>query len=296
MNIPRKNRAALTLGLICALSVSCAAWATQPLSSAALPIPATPPDPRWTLIWQDEFGGAAGSQPDERIWNYDYGNADANGWGNEELQFYTRDVANVRLDGQGHLEIRALKNTADLACWNGDPCAYTSARLTTKNKVTFTNGRIEARIQMPPGAGYWPAFWSLGQNGKWPDGGEIDIMEWLGREPNTVYGTLHGPGYSGAQGISKNKTLGRAASDGYHTFAIIKRPREIVWLLDGVPYHRVTPDDLPADRAWVFGQPFYLLLNLAVGGQWPGPPNASTVFPGVMNVDYVRVWQENATP
>lgn len=291
MSRPQRSKPAVIWSLICAFSLPCAAQA-----SSSLPIPASVPDPRWTLVWQDEFSGAAGTQPDGRIWNYDYGNADTDGWGNQELQFYTRDVANVRLDGQGHLEIRALKNTADLPCWHGGPCGYTSARLTSKNKVTFTNGRIEARIQVPPGAGYWPAFWSLGQSGRWPDGGEIDIMEWLGREPNTVYGTLHGPGYSGAEGVSKSRALARAASDGYHTFAVIKRPREIVWLLDGVPYHRVTPDDLPAGRSWVFEQPFYLLLNLAVGGQWPGPPNASTVFPGVMKVDYVRVWKENAIP
>ncbi|CAM3804618.1 family 16 glycosylhydrolase [Deinococcus frigens] len=291
MNNLERGKTAVTWGLICTLSLSCAARASR-----TLPLPATPPDPAWTLIWQDDFGGAAGTQPDGRIWNYDYGNAAANGWGNEELQFYTRDTANVRLDGQGHLEIRALRNAADLPCWHGDSCAYTSARLTTRNKVTFTNGRIEARIQVPPGAGFWPAFWSLGQSGRWPEGGEIDIMEWLGREPNTVYGTLHGPGYSGAKGISASKSLGQAVSDGYHTFGVIKRPREIVWLLDGQPYHRVTPDDVPADRQWVFEQPFYLLLNLAVGGQWPGPPNASTVFPGVMKVDYVRIWRENPSP
>jgi beta-glucanase (GH16 family) len=255
-------------------------------------------DRAWALVWSDEFSGKAGTQPSERNWNYDIGNEEQSGWGNKELQYYTRSPENVRLDGKGNLELWARKNKADLWCWNGDACPYTSARLTTIGKVQVVYGKIEARIRVPPGQGYWPAFWTLGAgkpgNGKvpWPNNGELDIMEWLGRTPNTVYGTLHGPGYSGDRGLSAPVELPQPASAGFHTFTLIKRKTEIIWLLDGKTYHRVTPKDLPSGSEWVFDQPFYLLLNLAVGGNWPGPPNASTVFPGAMKVDYVRIWKE----
>lgn len=247
----------------------------------------------WTLLWSDEFSGRAGAQPSEKNWTYDVGNKEQDGWGNHELESYTRSPENVRLDGQGHLELRALKSTAKLQCWNGDACPYTSARLTTLNKVQLTYGKVEARIQVPPGKGYWPAFWAL-SNGKlsWPNNGELDIMEWLGRDPNTVYGTLHGPGYSGDKGLSAPAALTQPASAGFHTYTLIKRRTEILWLLDGHVYHRVTPQDIPTGTRWVFDQPFYLLLNLAVGGDWPGPVGSETVFPGVMKVDYVRVWKE----
>lgn len=247
----------------------------------------------WTLVWSDEFSGRAGTQPSGKDWNYDIGNEDQSGWGNHELEYYTRSPENVRLDGKGNLEIWARKNRADLWCWNGDACPYTSARLTTIGKVQFLYGKAEARLRVPPGQGYWPAFWALG-NGRlaWPDNGELDIMEWLGRTPNTVYGTLHGPGYSVSTGLSAPAELPRPASAGFHTYTLIKRRAEIIWLLDGKVYHWVTPNDIPAGAKWVFDQPFYLLLNLAVGGDWSGKVGASTVFPGAMRVDYVRVWKE----
>lgn len=258
-----------------------------------------PPDPAYKLVWSDEFDGAAGTQPSEKVWNYDVGNEEQLGWGNRELQYYTRSPENVRIDGQGHLEVWARKNTADLWCWNGDACPYTSARLTTLGKVQFTYGKLEASIQTPPGQGYWPAFWALGSGatggGKvsWPNNGEIDVMEQIGRTPGTVYGTLHGPGYSGSAGISGQAQLPGPLEGGFHTYTLIKRPGDLTWLLDGQVYHHVSAKDLPAGKPWVFDAPFYLLLNLAVGGNWPGPPNASTVFPGVMKVDYVRVWADS---
>lgn len=259
------------------------------LSSPALAATA----PAWTLVWSDEFSGMAGTQPSGRDWNYDVGNEEQLGWGNKELQFYTRSPANVRLDGAGFLEVRALKNTADLWCWNGDACPYTSGRLTTVGKVSFVYGKVEARVQVPAGRGLWPAFWMLGTGGGgWPNIGEVDVMETIGRMPNTVYGTLHGPGYSGSQGLSVGRDLPGPVAGGFHTYTVVKRPAEIVWLLDGREYHRVTPKDLPAGTRWVFDGPMYLLLNLAVGGNWPGPPDAATVFPATMKVDYVRVWKE----
>lgn len=281
-----------TLSLAAAQATSAQSSSAQPSSPTVSSLQPVPTDPAWTLVWSDEFNGKAGVQPSDTFWNYNIGNEEASGWGNRELEYYTRDPANVRLDGQGNLEIRALKNVADLWCFNGDACPYTSARLTTFGKVAFEYGKVEARVQVPAGVGYWPAFWMLGSGeGSWPNNGEIDIMEWLGRTPTTVYGTLHGPGYSADKGLSTPKELPEVVSKGFHTFAVIKRPSEIVWLLDGQPYKRVTPTDLPAGTQWVFERPSYLLLNLAVGGNWSGPVGAQTVFPGVMKVDYVRIWK-----
>ncbi len=277
------------IALVLASSVlsSCAATPTaQSVTEQATP--------QWTLVWREGFGGAAGSQPNPRYWNYDLGNRD---YGNEELEFYTQDRQNIRMNGLGQLEIRALKNQAnpDLPCWNGGRCPYTSARITTKGKVTFQYGKVEARIKVPPGRGFLPAFWSMGDGAAgWPDNGEIDVMEVVGQNPRTVYGTIHGPGYVGVERLGGHKDLKRDISSGFHVFALIKRPHEILWLVDGAVYHRVTPSDLPEGTQWVFERPFYLLLNLAVGGVWPGTPPADTVFPKVMVVDYVRVWRENA--
>jgi beta-glucanase (GH16 family) len=269
-------------------------WKLLPVAVLTTALAQTAPsDSAWTLIWSDEFNGRAGTQPADQFWNYDVGNEDQHGWGNKELEYYTRSPDNVRLDGQGNLEIWARKNAADLWCWNGYACPYTSARLTTVAKVQFTYGKVEARIQTPPGQGYWPAFWALGTGkASWPSNGEIDIMERIGKTPNTVYGTLHGPGYSGSQGVSGQTELLAPVSGSFHTYTLIKRPGDLTWLLDGREYHHVTDRDIPAGKQWVFDAPFYLLLNLAVGGNWPGPPTASTVFPGVMKVDYVRVWEE----
>jgi len=242
-------------------------------------------------MWGDEFSGANGSRPNPKYWNTDIGNADVDGWGNKELQFYTDKLSNARLDGHGHLQIVALRNQQRLPCWNHLPCPYTSARLTTLGKVEFTYGKVEARIKVPAGQGLLPAFWSLGKK-EWPNGGELDIMEAVVETPNTVYGTLHGPGYSGEQGLGASKDLGAPLSGGYHTYTLIKRPNEIIWLVDGQQFHRVTAKDLRSGKTWVFEQPSYLLLNLAVGGNWPGAPLPTATFPQVMNVDYVRIWKE----
>lgn len=245
------------------------------------------------MVWSDEFDGAAGSAPNPANWNNDLGNAEASGWGNRELQYYTAAPRNAALDGAGHLVITAEKLANAGPCWNGSPCAYASGRIQTAGKVSYTYGKVEARIQLPAGAGMWPAFWSLGEGANWPNAGEIDIMEFIGREPSTVYGTAHGPGYSGASGIGRPLVLGAPVSADFHVFTVIKRPQEIIWLVDGVQYHRLTPASLPVGTSWVFERPFFLILNLAIGGDWPGPPNASTVFPARMTVDWVRVYKEN---
>ena len=248
----------------------------------------------WRLVWADEFGGARGSAPDARRWTQEVGGA---GWGNSELQYYTAGAGNAYHDGRGALVIRAAaaESPASLKCWYG-PCRYASARLITKGKFGQTYGRFEARLRVPSGQGLWPAFWLLGEDIArvgWPACGEIDVMENIGREPSTVHGTIHGPGYSGANGLGAPYNLpdGRRFAEDFHVFGVEWEPGVIRWYVDGRHYHTLTPDKLPAGAKWVFDHPFFILLNVAVGGQWPGDPDSTTVFPQTMTVDYVRVYQ-----
>ena len=223
------------------------------------------------------------------------------GFGNQERQFYTTRAENVALDGDGHLVItaRAEPPSSAYACWYGS-CRYTSTRLKTKGLFAQAYGRFEARIRVPRGQGIWPAFWMLGDDIDsvgWPQSGEIDILENIGREPAIVHGTLHGPGYSGAQSISRADTLTSGAyADDFHVFAIEWRPNEILWFVDGRQYHRMTPADLTQEKKWVFDHPFFLLLNVAVGGLWPGDPDASSTYPQQMVVDYVRAYSVTGIP
>lgn len=252
----------------------------------------TNPSASPSAVWNDEFDGPAGASFDRAKWVADTGGL---GFGNQERQFYTTRAENVALDGDGHLVItaRAEPPSSGYQCWYGG-CRYTSTRLKTKGLFEQAYGRFEARIRIPRGQGIWPAFWMLGGDIDeigWPKSGEIDIMENIGREPAIAHGTLHGPGYSGAEGIGGADTLPSGAyADNFHVFAVAWRPDEIRWFVDGRQYHRMTPADLPPGTKWVFAHPFFLLLNLAVGGAWPGDPDASTVFPQQLVVDYVRVY------
>ena len=254
---------------------------------ASLPRPLQP-------VWSDEFDGPRGASFDRTKWVADTG---GHGFGNQERQFYTTRAENVELDGNGHLVItaRAEPASSTYQCWYGK-CLYSSTRLKTQGRFAQKYGRFEARIRVPRGQGIWPAFWMLGADISgvgWPQSGEIDIMENIGREPAVAHGTLHGPGYSGAEGISKADTLRSGAyADDFHVFAVSWRPNEIRWFVDGRQYHRLTPADLPRGAKWVFDHPFFLLLNVAVGGGWPGDPDATSTFPQQMIVDYVRVYRE----
>ncbi len=248
----------------------------------------------WSLAWSDEFNGPNGSAPDSSKWSFDVG---GNGWGNNELETYTNRLVNADLEG-GSLVIKALKES--LIGSDGISRNYTSARLLTRNKFTQTFGRFEARIKLPFGQGIWPAFWMLGDNigtSGWPNCGEVDVMENIGREPSIVHGTFHGPGYSGAGGVSASYTLtnGKKFSDDFHTFAVEWEPNVMRFYVDGLLYKTRTPADLPAGTTWVFDHPFFIILNVAVCCTWPGNPDATTVFPQAMQVDYVRVYQR-ATP
>nr|WP_295076467.1 glycoside hydrolase family 16 protein [uncultured Roseateles sp.] len=291
MHTPRLLRPLMPAVLAALVGCGGGSVGAAPQSAAA---PAAPATSTWTLIWSDEFDGPAGSGPNPAFWRHDIGNQETDGWGNHELQSYTASTRNSFLDGKGLLILKAEPSAEAGPCWNSKPCAYTSARIQSQGKVSFSNGKIEARIKVPSGQGIWPAFWSLGADPlPWPAAGEIDIMEFVGKTPNAAYGTAHGPGYSGAQGIGKPFEFKRAVAEDFHVFSIIKRPNEIIWLVDGQEYHRLTPASLPAGGSWVFERPFYLILNLAVGGDWPGSPDASTVFPAQMSVDWVRVYKEN---
>lgn len=233
----------------------------------------------------DEFNGRAGTPVDGSKWNLEVGD----NVNNHERQYYTNRTSNAAHDGRGHLVITARReNPGNYTCWYGR-CAYTSARLNTIGKFSQTYGRFETRLRMSHGQGMWPAFWMMGTTGgTWPANGEIDVMENVGFEPDTVHGTIHGPGYSGAEGIGAAYDGPRFA-DGFHTFTLDWSPNLLVWSVDGKEFQRRTPADL-GRRTWVFNdRPFFLLLNLAVGGYWPGDPDASTPMPNTLVVDYVRV-------
>src|SRR3954470_18675113 len=225
-----------------------AACASSSTPTGAVAPPPPPPPPTWVLAWSDEFDGAAGSSFDATKWAPELGGG---GWGNQEREFYTTRPENIALDGSGHLVItaRAEPATTTLSCWYGS-CRYTSARIRTKGLFSQTYGRFEARIRIPRGQGLWPAFWMLGDNITtvgWPQSGEIDIMENIGREPSIGHGTMHGPGYSGANGIGRADTLASEAyADAFHIYAVEWVPNEIRWYVDGRQYHRMTPAQLPA--------------------------------------------------
>ena len=240
----------------------------------------------WQLVWSDEFTQADGTSPSSSNWGFDVGGG---GWGNNQLEYDTARTNNARIQG-GQLVIEAKQES-----YLGN--SYTSARMLTKGKWSWTYGRIEASIKIPKGQGIWPAFWMLGANidsVSWPTCGEIDIMENIGNvaDQGITHGTLHGPGYSGGGGLSGTYTLpgGAKLSDAFHVFAVEWTTNQIKWYMDNVQYFTLTPANLPGGSTWVFNAPQFILLNLAVGGNWPGNPDGTTVFPQQMLVDYVRVY------
>ncbi|KUN75333.1 1,3-beta-glucanase [Streptomyces bungoensis] len=265
-----------------------AALSAALVGSAAVPARAqtSAPAAATATTFSDSFDGPAGAPVDASKWTLETGD----NVNNHERQYYTSGTHNAALDGQGHLVITARKeNPAGYQCWYGS-CQYTSARLNTAGKFTAQYGHVEARMKIPRGQGMWPAFWMLGTPVNWPDSGEIDVMENVGYEPSTVHGTIHGPGYSGSGGLGAAYTLpnGQAFADAFHTFAVDWAPGSITWSVDGQVYERRTPADL-GGKTWVFDKPFFLILNLAVGGYWPGDPDGSTQFPQALVVDSVSV-------
>ena len=248
--------------------------------------------PKWTLTWSDEFNARSGSPVDSQKWTAEIG---GNGWGNNELEYYTANPSNARQE-HGALVIEAIRQP--FTGRDGVKKDYTSGRLKTQQKFSQAYGRFEARIKMPRGKGIWPAFWLLGDNiesAHWPDCGEIDIVENIGIEPSTIHGTIHGPGYYGAHGIGSPFTLRNHErfSDNFHLFAVEWAPREIRFYVDDHLYATRTPADLPPGAKWVFDHPFFIILNVAVGGNWPGSPDRTTKFPQKLLVEYVRVYRPN---
>jgi beta-glucanase (GH16 family) len=244
------------------------------------------PDRQWQLVWSDEFDGEEGSQPDTNNWAYDIGQG-MDGWGNQEFQTYTDRPENVYLDGQGNLVIQAIRE-------NFAGASFSSGRIKTQGKFSQTYGRFEARIITPYGPGIWPAFWMLGDNIEevsWPQCGEIDIMELKGNQPNILYGSVHGPGYSAGNAITASLSLLNDRFDNdYHVFAVEWGEDYMDFFMDDQWYQSLSPEDLPGE--WVFNQDFFLLLNVAVGGTFVGFPTAETPFPQQMIVDYVRVYEQ----
>ena len=238
------------------------------------------------LVFADEFDS---NTLDAATWNYDMGIGNAisgDGWGNNELQYYTNRPENIKIE-DGMLHIIAQEES-----FMGS--GYTSGRINSADKLEQAYGRFEARIQLPWGQGLWPAFWLLGNNINevgWPQCGEIDIMEYRGQNPTVLIGSVHGPGYSAGESEGKEYDLENDRFDtGFHVFGIEWGPEYINYYVDDVLYNQITPDDV--DGEWVFDHPFYIIINLAVGGNFVGSPNANTVFPQTMLVDYVRVYSE----
>jgi beta-glucanase (GH16 family) len=249
-----------------------------------------PAPPGWTLTWSDEFSGADGLAPDPAKWTYDVG---GNGWGNRELEYYTNRKENARIE-RGNLVITAIQENYTGA--DRVTRAYTSARLKTQGLFVQAYGRFEARIKIPEGQGIWPAFWLLGEDIRavgWPKCGEIDIMENVGKEPATVHGSLHGPSTT-AHTSDRTSTFslpaGQKLADAFHLYAVEWEPGVVRFYLDSNLYATFDSSQWPAGGTWTFDHPFFIILNVAVGGDWPGSPDATTKFPQAMLVDYVRVY------
>lgn len=244
------------------------------------------------LLWEQNFDGRQGEGVDASVWNHDIGDGSSHGipgWGNNELEYYTESAA--QQDGSGCLVISANRNSQPLPTYYGEVAEWTSARIHTAGKVAFQYGRIEARVKFPRGEGTWPAFWMLGEDIPqvgWPQCGEIDIAEGRGDLPSSLYATLHGPGYSGDKGRGEVHDLGLQIADEFHVFAIDWMPDQVSWLVDGRVVQTLTPADVPGD--WVYNHPHYVLLNLAIGGNFTGPVNPALTSAQYL-IDYVKHFQ-----
>jgi beta-glucanase (GH16 family) len=279
--IPKSSRIVLT-ALICSILLFSGCFVYRD--------PQPQLHPGWSLVWSDEFSAPDGSAPDPAKWTYDLG---GKGWGNHELESYTNRKENARIE-KGNLVITTKKETYTGA--DGITQNYTSARLKTQGLFVQTYGRFEARIKIPEGQGIWPAFWMLGEDIPtvgWPKCGEIDIMENIGKEPDKIHGSLHGPSTTAnTSDLTSIFTLpaGQNFADDFHLYAVEWSPDNVRFYVDANLHATFGQSDWPAGGKWVFDHPFFIILNLAVGGDWPGPPDASTKFPQSMLVDYVRVY------
>lgn len=286
----------LMLGLSAARARAQSARVTPPATTAMTATMATAATP-WTLAWSDEFDGAAGSGVDTSKWSHDIGDGCPQGncgWGNREKELYTAARENIALDGRGHLAITARRAAPGLSCYYG-PCRYTSAKITTRGRMEAAPGRVEARIKLARGQGLWPAFWLLGADfpaTPWPDCGELDVMENHGSRVESTSSAIHGPGYFGQTPFVHAVTrTGDTFADDFHTFAVVWDSLHIRFFVDDSLHYAVDRRDIEQHGRWVFDQPFFLILNLAVGGTFDEDPRSDSIFPATMLIDYVRVYR-----
>ena len=263
------------------------------IAPALLGAPAAEGAPKLKLLWSENFKGSAGAPINPKIWNTEFGDGSAQnipGWGNNERQFYKAEQAKL-MGGSGGLAITTKRPAVEdqPLCYYGT-CDWVSARITTAKKVSFQYGLIEARIKMPAGGGTWPAFWLLGTslNNKvaWPQCGEIDIIEAQGNNPVNVIGSIHGPNYSGGSAKTFTTFTNEELSSAYHTYGILWAPNKISWLLDGKTYFTQSKSDVAPD-AWPFNAPFFMILNLAMGGNLGGDIDPM-LEESTMNVQWIK--------
>lgn len=252
------------------------------VSSGSTPVKIVHADD-WELYWDEEFN--YNGIPDSSKWSYDVG---GQGWGNNELQYYTKASSKNVEVSNGTLKLKAIREKMD----NRD---YTSARLLTKDKADFTYGKVEIRAKLPAGRGLWPAIWMLGTNIKtvpWPDCGEIDIMEHVGFEKDSVFGTIHTKAYNHVIGTQKTRAI--FINDPYtsfHIYSVEWTPEHVDFYLDNIIYNHFE-NEHKTTAEWPFDSPFFLVLNLAIGGNWGGKEGIDkTIFPATMEVDYIRVYK-----
>jgi beta-glucanase (GH16 family) len=286
---PRFPRRHLLRALVLSTSLACA--------RATPPVVSTAPGRAWVQVWSDEFDGAAGARVDSTKWSYDTTDGCKQGicgWGNNEKEYYTDAPENIALNGQGQLMIVARTAPAGLTCYYG-PCRYTSAKITTRGKMTAASGRVEARIKLPAGQGLWPAFWMLGSSfptKPWPQCGELDVMENHGSDLTTTSSAVHGPGYSGNTPFVHARRLERGTfSADFHTFAVEWDSLHVRFFVDDSVHYTITRGEVERFGKPVLDQAFFVILNLAVGGNFDGDPKSDAIFPGTMLVDYVRVYR-----
>lgn len=284
----RRPMARIAGAIALGASLACARNGTSP-------IPA-PTANSWTEVWADEFEGPAGAGIDTTKWRHDLGDGCAAGicgWGNNEKEHYTNTSENIALNGQGQLTIVARVAPSGLTCYYG-PCRYTSAKITTRGKMDAAPGRVEARIRLPAGQGLWPAFWMLGSGfpaTPWPVCGELDIMENHGSQPGTVSSAIHGPGYSGnTPFVHAHSLTSSTFSDDFHTFSVEWDSLGVKFFVDSIRHYAVTRDALQQFGNSILARPYFLVMNLAVGGSFDGDPASDAILPATMLVDYVRVY------
>ena len=282
--------------LVLAATTACGGGAGGATTTFPPPDTTTATPITWTQVWSDEFDGAVGTSIDPAKWAFDLGDgctAGICGWGNNEKELYTNAPDNASLDGQGNLAIVARVAASSVSCYYG-PCRYTSAKITTRGKLAASPGRVEARIKLPSGQGLWPAFWMLGNDFPtvgWPASGELDIMENKGSASNTSSSAIHGPGYSGNTPFAHANSIAPGTlADAFHVYAVEWDANSAKFYVDGTLHYNVLRSDLQRYGASILDKPYYIILNLAVGGNFDGDPQTDAILPATMLVDYVRVY------